>query len=229
MSVIRKAAIAAASACFLASAPPAWADVELWNQFETEVLLRDRGALPHSLNFTTDVRYNSQLVGMERVQLRWGPRWELDGPLTLGLNHVAYLQQPQPGTFIQEQRLEAEPVLGGELGPVSWRDRNRLEWRWRPDRQRWRYRNQLQFEVPVQPGWAIFASDEAFFELDGPGFAENRVTIGWSREVAGAGWEVAYTHRSRFGAGAPGPDHLITLAWFNAVRRAPLLSAAPLP
>ena len=40
------------------------------------------------LNFTTDVRYNSQLVGLERVQLRWGPRWDLVGPLTLGLNHV---------------------------------------------------------------------------------------------------------------------------------------------
>lgn len=218
-------AIALSIACFLASAPPARADVELWNQFITDVQLRDAGVLPHSLNFTTDVRYNSQLVGLERVQLRWGPRWDLVGPLTLGLNHVAYLQQPQAGTYVQEQRLELEPRLGGEIGPVAWRDRNRLEWRWRPDRQRWRYRNQLQFEVPVQPGWAIFVSDEAFWELEAPAFAENRVTVGWSREVAGAGWELAYTYRTRYGANAPaGPDHLITLAWFNAVKRAPLLA-----
>lgn len=209
---------------------PAEAAVELWNQFGTEVILTETGGLrPESLSFTTDVRYNDQLAGMERVQLRWGPRWELSEAWTLGVNHTAYFQQPDPGVFVQEQRAELEPSVSGEWGPLAWRDRSRLEYRWRPDRQRWRYRNQLRVEGEVAKGWTPFASDEVFFDLAGPGFNENRLTLGLAREVAGSGWELGYTYRTMVGAAATGgPDHLITVAWFNALRRAPLIADADL-
>lgn len=211
-------------------AAPAQAAVELWNQLETDVLLlQDNPFAPRSMGFVTDVRFSSRLTGLERVQLRWGPRWDLWGPLSLGVNHTAYLQQPDPGVFIQEQRAELEPVVKGSLGPVEWRNRGRLELRLRPDSARWRFRDQLRVEGAIAAGWLPFASDEAFFDLNGAGFNENRVTVGLAREVAGAGWELAYTLRTRHGAGAdPTPDHLVTLAWFNALRRPPLLTQGPL-
>jgi hypothetical protein len=217
------------AAALIAAVPaPARAEVEVWSQFETEVLLEPRtGLAPAKLGFVTDVRFNGDRPGLERVQLRWGPRWDLPGPFTLGLNHTAYLQQPEPGVYVQEQRAELEPQVRGELGPLTWRDRSRLELRWRPDALRWRYRNQLRVEGEIAPGWQPFVSDEVFVDLAGPTWNENRITLGLSREVAGAGWECGYTLRTRHGGAAAGPpDHLITLNWFNALKRPPLLSEA---
>ncbi|MFP5503862.1 MAG: DUF2490 domain-containing protein [Candidatus Sericytochromatia bacterium] len=197
----------------LLSPAPALAAVQQWYQVENEVQLpKPVGWSPDAVSFATDVRYSSDRVGLERVQLRWGPRWNIGSWLELGINHNAYLQQDDSGVMIQEQRLELQPTFMGTVGPLAWEDRSRLERRMRPDSVRMRYRNQLRLAAEVAPGWTPFVADEVFFDLERMVFNENRVTLGLAHDRAEDGWEFSYTFRQEQGAGWA-PDHLLALGW----------------
>lgn len=206
---------------------PVLAATEAWMQLETEVALsKGLSWRPNTLVFETDVRYRSTLAGTERVQLRWGPEWDLHEMLALKINHTAYNQQPTPGTFITEQRAELEPTFKGTIGGLDWEDRNRLEFRWRPTSTRWRYRNQLRVEQEVAPGWIPFVSDEVFVDLSGMVLNENRISFGLAHDRNGSGWEAGYTFRTGHGPGTGIQDHLLVFGGVFGLED-PILSSAP--
>ncbi|MNT73129.1 hypothetical protein D3C72_2117980 [compost metagenome] len=70
--------------------------------------------------------------------------------------------------------------------------RNRLELRWLPEGQAWRDRNQLRMNVKIDPRWLVYGWDEAFFDLSGGGFSENRAAVG-------LGWQANSTVRIDMG------------------------------
>ena len=224
--------VLALSAAF-GPAAPARADVESWNWLEVRLPVSDgQHGLPHSLRLWTDARYGLRYSGLGQLFMRVGPIWELHPNLFLATHVTTYSDQAAPGVHDQEHRLELEPNLRGRLADLSWNDRNRLEYRWRPAGSRFRYRNQLR--VSWQPDGATvfpYLWDEALIDLSGAtmGLTQNRAAAGVSfLNPDGTRLDVAYVFRSRADAAlAWDHDHIALLSLYFQPRVAPLLPGAP--
>lgn len=163
-----------AFALVLAVPAAASADTEYWGWFETRIPI----ARPVSLRVLSDVRIGGRDPGLGWSFLRVGPLWHLAPGFMLGTHYTAIAIQDRPDVFVQEHRAELEPNFFGRLGDFTWNDRNRLEYRWRPADQHFRYRNQLRVNyAPAGAKLIPFAWDEVLVELNGAG-GQNRAEVG---------------------------------------------------
>jgi hypothetical protein len=206
-------------AMVLAGALPAHADSELWFWTEhRQPLPKAASWSPDRLRIWTDSRFGFRYPGLGQQFLRIGPLWELHPNLFVAFHGVGYADQVRPGVYDQEYRLEAEPNLVWALGDWSISDRNRLEYRWRPSEQRWRYRNLLRASWRPE-GWRVFPYvwDEVLVDLSGLGLNQNRAMIGLSFDLwKGQRLDVGYGLRSRQGStGVWDHDHLLNVVWFS--------------
>jgi len=177
--VRRALGVTFASALFLQAAP-ARADGGAWIWVETRVPLVGRAErTPRlSLRVWSDTRLMGAAGGLAQQFVRIGPILDVTSWFFLAAHGTIYADRRPSGAFDQEARLEIEPNFHGRVGPLTFNDRNRLEYRWRADHSRVRYRNQLR--INYQPkGWRLFpfAWDEMLFDFS-DGFNENRFLAG---------------------------------------------------
>ena len=135
----------------LLAAAPARADVGAWTWLELRLRLRDHqeGERPGvSLRVFAGSRFTESAGGLAQSFLRVGPLLDLTPWLFLGIHGTVYADRRPDGSFDQEWRVEVEPNLHGRLGPFTFNDRNRFEYRWRSSVERFRYRNQFRSTTP---------------------------------------------------------------------------------
>lgn len=160
--------------------PAVQAQPEAWNWVEFRVPLSANQAWwgPRALRFTAEDN-GFQLPGSGQMLVRIGPVWDLTPNLAFGMN-LTNAADPLGGfSFGRETTFEAEPTLHADFGGATLSYRNRLEYRLLPEGQRWRDRNQLRFNYRFEgTPWMPFAWEEAFFDLSGAGFNENRAALG---------------------------------------------------
>jgi hypothetical protein len=131
-----------------------------------------------SMRLFSDTRFSAAAGGLAQQFLRVGPIFEVTSWLFLGVHGTIYADRLADGTFDQEARLEVEPNFNWRIGRFTFHDRNRLEYRWREERSRVRYRNQVRISyAPVGAKYIPFIWDEVLFDLT-DGFNENRFMTG---------------------------------------------------
>ena len=180
----------------LLSAPARAAEHSTWLLVEMrQPLAPDGGWLPSLYRIQGQVRFHlfEGAPNLETVRIRTGPSWDW-GLLLLGANVFIAADRGLEGNFREELRGELEPTLQLDLGRLNVSDRNRFEYRWFLQETRWRYRNRLRLQLSPQDWWARpFASEEAFVDLSGQGFNENRAQLGLSFKLSdSAQLEAAY-------------------------------------
>ena len=174
--------------------PPARADFETWFWAEARVpvIHTEKPAFPRiDWRVFSDVRLNTRSGGLHQAFLRTGPLFYLTPWMFVGLHGTVYgdrLGKPagdlEAGAMAQEVRAELEPNFFWRLGPFTFNDRNRVEYRWRTYETRYRYRNQLRVNyAPIGAKWIPFVWDEMLFDLSGQGFHQNRFDIGIGRMI----------------------------------------------
>jgi len=211
----------------LAVAPSvARADTEAWANVEMRApLVQGNPWLPNQLRVWSDFRFGYRYPGLGLTALRVGPMWDLHPNLLLALHATSLSLQTQPGVFVTETRLEVEPTLRLQVGPVLLLDRNRFEWRARPGIARpfWRYRNLLRAQwQPEGSDWMFFVSDEYLTHF-ATGFDQNRASVGVGHVFApGTRVELSYMLRTRATPGGLENDHVgVVLLFFAPPHPAP--------
>lgn len=203
---------------------PALADVESWNHIETTVPLSDQDDwLPDSLRVTAGSRFSGRHDGLGQSTLRIGPTWHVHPHLMLASYVSAYANKDSQGRFEPELRWGIEPNLRWRFGAWHVNDRNRLEWRQKPDQGFWRYRNQLRV-VLQQDDWPVWpmVAEEVHFHLNGDGFAQNRLSAGMMIPVStSTRLAFEYIFRSRIAGAGWDHDHILNLT----LNYAPVLGA----
>ncbi len=203
----------------LAWASPVSAEPEFWNWYEWRVPVVAKAPLtdrPVQLRVLSDLRFGPRYPGLGLAFLRTGPVWSLADWAVLALHGTVIPTQVREGVWVQEYRLEVEPTVSGRLGDWTWSDRNRLEYRMRPDDQHFRYRNLLRFNLAPQGATCIpYAWDEALVELSPDGFAQNRAEIGIGHVLGGpTRLDVGLMARSRRGSdGVWAHDTILHTSW----------------
>jgi len=191
------------------------ADGEAWLWVEQRLPILGTGdALPRvSLRIFSDVRINGRSEGLAQAFLRVGPLFHVTPWLFVGAHGTLYADRLASGQFAQEARAELEPNLFGRVGPFTFNDRNRLEYRWRASGERWRYRNQLRVNyAPPGARWIPFVWNEILIDLSGDGFQQNRAEVGLGRVLGDRNRiDVGYLLRSRHEAGQWHHDHILNV------------------
>lgn len=191
------AAVVAGAA--LAAPSVARADFETWVPVELRVPLYSTEVprFPRvDLRVITEARFALRFNGLEQAFLRVGPIFYLSRFFFLALHgsiaaDAAVPAAGMPTRLQEEARFELEPNFFGRLGPLTFLNRNRFEYRWRQDDQRTRLR--LLLRVNAAPvGWRVmpFVQEEMLFDLTDtrpagtsgvpptPGFNQNRLQVG---------------------------------------------------
>lgn len=210
-------ALGMATAALAAMAPGvAKADGEVWLWSEQRLpLTGSTTAVPRvSLRVFADVRLSGRSEGLAQAFLRVGPLVHVTPWLFVGAHGTVYADRLASGQFAQELRAELEPNLFGRVGPFTFNDRNRLEYRYRTTGERWRYRNQLRVNyAPPGARWIPFVWDELLVDLSGDGVHQNRAEIGLGRMLGDRSRvDVGYLFRSRLEAGQWHHDHILNLS-----------------
>lgn len=192
------------------------ADGEVWLWSEQRLpLTGSTTAVPRvSLRVFTDVRLSGRSEGLAQAFLRVGPLVHVTPWLFVGAHGTVYADRLASGQFAQELRAELEPNLFGRVGPFTFNDRNRLEYRYRTAGERWRYRNQLRVNyAPPGARWIPFVWDELLVDLSGDGVHQNRAEIGLGRMLGDRSRvDVGYLFRSRLESGQWHHDHILNLS-----------------
>jgi Protein of unknown function (DUF2490) len=167
---------------------PGSADEEAWFWVENRVpvIRTEKPGYPRiDIRTFADVRLNNRSNGLAQSFLRVGPLFYLTNFLFVGVHGTIYADRLPTGVFDQETRFEVEPNFFGRLGPFTWNDRNRFEFRYRSEETRYRYRNQLRINLAPKSWRTIpFVWDEVLVELSGLGLNQNRAEIGIGRQLA---------------------------------------------
>lgn len=200
-------------AVLLLADAPASAWPEVWDSLETRVPFSDgEHGMPQSIRFSMAGRYGDRYPGLGKLLFRIGPIWELHPNVLLATHLTSATSQTSPGVFEQEHRAELEPTVHWGWGSLSFNDRSRLEYRYRPRGTRWRYRNQVRVSYQA-PGasWGPYLGDEGFWDLSGEGFSENRAVAGVGLILnASTQLNVGLMGRSRRGSGGGWNHDLVT-------------------
>jgi hypothetical protein len=176
-------ALSAATAALLSVAAPSSAradDAGAWLWFETRVPLAGRPAsLPRlSWRIWSDTRLSKNAGGLAQQFLRTGPVFDVTRWLVLAVHGTIYADRLPDGRFAQEARLEVEPTFQYRFGPLVVADRNRLEYRWRSEHARVRYRNLIRVSFwPARWPAYPFVWNELFVDFT-VGYNENRFASG---------------------------------------------------
>lgn len=208
-------ASALALAVVLAPWPANADNAELWTQLETRLTLADSPAwAPQAYRFVTVNFWGPRYPGLGQFLLRMGPIWDVHPNLQLAMNLVPGIEQNEPGEFLQQVRLEAEPSLRWTWGGMAFNDRNRLEFRWTPSGDRVRYRNQLRAAfVGLNWPWTPYLSDEVFYDATKGVINQNRALVGLSRSLTDdLRLDASYVLRHRWADVQWERDHLLSLS-----------------
>jgi hypothetical protein len=202
---------------FWGSAAPAQADTELWTSLETRIPVSLQGDLwPDLIRVNAGTRYGFRYPGVGLANFRIGPLWEVAPWLMIGLHTSTYAMQDKPDVFEQEIRAELEPNLRWHHGPLSINDRNRFEYRWRPDSISWRYRNQLRLTWH-EPEWSWWPTvwDELNLDIGRGQLMQNRAAVGVQTELNDSTRvTLEYIFRSRPVATNWDHDHILNVSLF---------------
>jgi len=214
---LRLRSIALAALLLLAFAATARADEGAWVWFEyRQPIIGDSATLPRlSLRFWSDTRFSAERGGIGQQFVRIGPIFDVTSWFFLAVHGTIYVDRAANGTAEQEARLEIEPNFVWRLGPLTFSDRNRLEYRFRESVQRVRYRNQIRVNYsPVGAKWIPFVWNEFLVDLRA-GYNENRLAAGLGRMLApNVRLEAAYLLRSRLPGAEWVHDHIGILYLF---------------
>ncbi len=139
--------------------------------------------------------------------------------LELGLFY-RYLREKKSDGWEYENRPHANATVMGNLGPLAWSDRNRLEFRARESADNsWRYRNRLRLSptaawtsLKIQP----YVDDEIFYDFDAREMNQNRASAGVSFKPAKCfKLEIYYMLQTTWKAGWIQANIIGTQAKFN--------------
>ncbi|PIQ24395.1 hypothetical protein COW36_24395 [bacterium (Candidatus Blackallbacteria) CG17_big_fil_post_rev_8_21_14_2_50_48_46] len=147
---------------------------------EPEAKLGWHDFIPDRFRVYTELQEGPVFPEMHQLLWRLGPIWEVTPNFSVATHFTQAANQRLPEhQFVEEHRLEFEPLLRGRLLPwLSWANRQRLEYRIRSQEQRWRYRNRLAFSFDTPDRvWTPFVSSEFFFDLN-EGLNQNRSVVG---------------------------------------------------
>ena len=200
-------------------ASPCRSEPEFWNWVEWRVPIVTRAPLterPVQLRVLSDLRFGPRYPGLGLAFLRSGPVWTLSDWAVLALHGTVIPTQVRPDVWVQEYRLEFEPTFTGRWEDWTWSDRNRLEYRIRPDDRHFRYRNLFRVNhAPPGASWIPYAWDEVLIEVNADGFAQNRAEVGIGRMLGGPSrLDVGVMARSRqSGDGGWTHDAILHTSW----------------
>lgn len=225
------------------------ADFEAWQQVEMRVPIvsTPTPTFPRlSLRVYGEGREAGRFGGLYDSYLRVGPLFWVAPFLFIGVHGTlegtrtaggcAEGAPATCGTYVFEFRTELEPNFFGRLGPFTFNDRNRLEFRWRESGMRYRYRNQLRVNLQP-PRWRVypFIMDEVLFDFS-DGFNQNRATAGVAVDIRpGTRLDIGYTFRSRQTPATGGQpaawahDHIMLLTFVVDLAVAPPAPPASTP
>lgn len=148
---------------------------------ETDPNLAWHDIIPDRLRIYTELQEGPTFPDIHQLLWRTGPIWDLTPNFSFSTHFTNIaVQNLEIRSFIEEHRIEFEPLFRGKLLPwLSWANRHRLEYRIRVGNQRLRYRNRISFSFE-QPDrdWTPFISSEFFFDLAEEGLNQNRTTMG---------------------------------------------------
>ena len=147
------------------------------------------------LRVVMDSRFFVGTRGLDEQFLRIGLITDVNKWFWFAANSTFYVDRNLDTLAYQfETRLEIEPHFAGRIGPMTFDDRNRLEYRHRqpietPSRtlagfDRFRYRNLLRINYePAGAKWIPFVFNEWLFNLN-VGFDQNRLAGGIARRLS---------------------------------------------
>lgn len=200
------------------TAPPARADAELWLWSEIRLPVATAEELPFRTTFRVwnDYRFNRRSDGLHQIFLRAGPLVDLTPWLVVGVQGTVYADRLPTGDFEEERRVELEPTFHGRWGPMTFSDRNRVEYRWRKSGDSVRYRNQLRVNYAPQENILIpFVWNEVLVEISERGFNQNRLMAGLGIVTApSTRIELGYMWRAREVVDTWFNDHIAVLYLF---------------
>lgn len=153
---------------------------------ETDPNLAWHDIIPDGFRLYTELQEAPNFPDIHQLLWRMGPIWNLSPHFSFSTHFSnAAVQNLETRSFIEEHRLEFEPLFRGKLLPwLSWANRHRLEYRIRVGSQRWRYRNRFALSVEESDrNWIPFISSEFFFDLSEEGLNQNRTTLGISWQL----------------------------------------------
>jgi hypothetical protein len=183
------------------TAPPAFAESEIWTTYEIEKSATER--FPFILSLNAEVRFEPDGFASLYV-LRPGIGYDVNDRLEISAGY-RYGHTVRDGDDQIEHRLwqQAEYSLF-EVGKVGIEGRTRLEQRQREGANGTglRIRQRISLERPLEgTGLTLVVSDEAFIGFqDTPwgnpdGLHENRARVEFEWEAAGIEWEAGYLNR----------------------------------
>ena len=171
-------------------------DWQWWNEVELKHKINDRAQFivksEQKFKDSDDLYLYNIVPGVDISWKEW---------LGIGLNYK-YEREEKGNDWLDEHRIEVQPVLKWKWNNVKFSDRNRIEYRMFDHKDNsFRYRNRLKASFPVQLGnieLGLYAYDELFYDFSTDEFNQNRMAFGATKKLSSAlAVDIYYLYKSK--------------------------------
>lgn len=182
-------------------------DVQSWNDVQLTVPINKR------VDFiaTGILRFGANIERLVDRRVAAAFNFKINDWLAVQPGYTYIVTTPRNGARRTENRPSISATYRFPFKKFALTDRNLVERRLRSPRNSWRYRNRLQFELPLKKFYdtRFFTSDEVFYESSVGKWSRNRFTIGLGKTISkNFGLDVYYMQQND-GTTTPGDLYVI--------------------
>ena len=159
-----------------------WAadDWQYWSQFEV------KSSINANLDFKVkpELRYNNDINDHYYTHFEVGIDWKINDWFVFG-PYYRHVNQKKGDDWQVEYRPHLNGTFSGKFLGLSVSDRNRMEYRFKEDKEFLRYRNKATVKLPKYTQFKIqpYVAEEPFYDFDADEINKNRLYAGADLQI----------------------------------------------
>jgi len=157
-------------------------DTQYWSQYKLSHKLTDK----LSLFINPSFRVVDDVSDLRFWKTRQGLAVKLNDHWKFNVNYF-YAKAQIANSWIDENRVEFQPMFSWKMGEVKFLNRVSVEFRMINGDERWRFRNKIKMSKSVEvfkQKLTVFVDEEGFYDQEQNKFNQNRASVGFGKKIS---------------------------------------------
>lgn len=188
-------------------------DLQLWNDLEITIPVNKK----LDIDTETTLRLEDNISRVDSVRFGFGVTYKPTESFSLSPYNTFISSRSSSGDYRFEYRAGLDAVYKFPVKGFGLSHRSRIEHRWRPGNNSWRYRPSITIEKELPENFLkdakVFLTEEPFYDSSSGRFSRNRISAGVEKQVNKKFAVEFYYLFQGDNSSSPGSVHVLGTGW----------------